>query len=71
MKEISQERAAVVARSIACARCGEYSFKKLRVLAAREQLREEIGEVWHVVRECGVCGAHEELGLDAEGDLVY
>ena len=27
--------------------------------------------VWHAVLICGVCGMHQEMGIDAEGDIVY
>jgi hypothetical protein len=33
--------------------------------------KAEFNEVWHVVRICGVCGLHDEMGIDAEGDIVY
>ena len=51
--------------------CGEFSFKKLTVKPASSSNREELGEAWHVTRVCGVCGAHQEIGIDAEGDVVY
>ncbi len=51
--------------------CGEFSFKKLTVKPASASHREELGEEWHVKRICGVCGANQEIGIDAEGDVVY
>ena len=30
-----------------------------------------VGEAWHAVKICGVCGHEQELGIDAEGDIVY
>jgi hypothetical protein len=71
LKEITQERAERIARGHACDHCGEYSFKKLRVRAASESHRKALGEVWHVTKICGICGMHQEVGIDAEGDIVY
>jgi len=68
---ITQNRAERVARSHPCPVCGEYSFKKLKVARASKAHQETLSEFWHVTRTCGVCGAHDELGLDAEGDIVY
>ena len=36
-----------------------------------EANKAEFNEVWHAVRICGVCGLHDEMGIDAEGDIVY
>lgn len=69
--EISRERALLIARSHACERCGEYSFKKLTVYPASESQREALRVVWIARRTCGVCGAEQEVGMDAEGDIVY
>jgi len=71
LKEITQERAERIARGHACDHCGEYSFKKLRVKAASESHRKALGEVWHVTKVCGICGMHQEVGIDADGDIVY
>lgn len=71
MAPIDQNRAERVARAHPCPVCGEYSFKKLKVSRASKAHQKTLGEVWHVVRTCGVCAAHDELGLDAEGDIVY
>lgn len=68
---ITQSRAERVARAHPCPQCGEYSFKKLKVTRAGKEHQETLGEFWHVVRTCGVCAAHSELGLDAEGEIVY
>jgi hypothetical protein len=69
--EITQSRAERVARSHPCPVCGEYSFKKLKVTRASKDHQRTLSEYWHVTRTCGVCGAHDEVGLDAEGDIVY
>jgi hypothetical protein len=69
--EISRERAALIARAHACERCGEYSFKKFSVHPASESQREALHVVWIARKTCGVCGSEQEVGLDAEGDIVY
>lgn len=71
MAGITQSRAERVARSHPCPVCGEYSFKKLKVTRASKEHQQTLSEFWHISRTCGVCGAHDELGLDAEGDIVY
>jgi hypothetical protein len=70
-KPIDQKRAERIARSHACDRCLEYSFKKLSVRPSTAAQRKELGAAWLVVRVCGVCGNEQELALDAEGDIVY
>ena len=71
MAAITQSRAERVARAHPCPVCGEYSFKKLKVTRASKEHQQALNEYWHVTRTCGVCGAHDEVGLDAEGDIVY
>ena len=71
MAEITRERAERIARAHACERCGEYSYKKLTVKPASREHREEFGEAWHAAKVCGVCGLHQELGIDAEGEIGY
>jgi hypothetical protein len=68
---ITRDRAERIARAHACSNCGEYSYKRLVVKPAVDALRTELGEEWHVVKVCGVCGLHEELGLDGEGETIY
>ncbi|MCA0377685.1 MAG: hypothetical protein LCH84_18780 [Gemmatimonadetes bacterium] len=68
---ISRERAERIARAHACVSCQEYTWRKLTVREATPALRDELGEVWHVLLVCGVCGAHQELGLDDDGDVLY
>ena len=68
---ITQERAERIARGHACDHCGEYNFKKLKVKPAAESHRKALGEYWHVTKTCGVCGMQQEVGIDAEGDIVY
>ena len=68
---VNQQRAERIAKSHPCAGCGEYSFKSVKVKPASERQRDELGVLWQVVRVCGVCGAHEDLGIDDDGDVVY
>jgi hypothetical protein len=71
LTQITQERAERIARGHACDHCGEYSFKKIKVKPASESHHKALGEVWHVTKTCGVCGMLQEVGIDAEGDIVY
>ena len=71
LTQITQERAERIARGHACDHCGEYNFKKLRVSPGTPANLKALGEVWHVTKICGVCGMHHEMGIDAEGDIVY
>ena len=68
---ITEARALMVARSHHCVRCQEYSYKRLQVKPASPQMREELGEEWHATLLCGVCGTYQELGIDADGDVLY
>lgn len=68
---ISREKAERIARAHACERCGEYSFKKFAIRPAPEAQREALHVVWIARKTCGVCGAEQEVGLDAEGDIVF
>ncbi len=68
---ITQARAERVARAHACVRCREYSYKRVAVVAAAPALRDALGEVWHATLVCGVCGTRQELGIAADGDVVY
>ncbi len=70
VQPIGHDRAERIARSHACEKCGEYSYKRLVVRPATEAQRE-VGARWHVDKICGVCGMMQELGLDDEGDIVY
>ena len=70
-KSISHERAERIARAHACVSCKEYTYRKLTVREAIPALTAQFGEVWHAELVCGVCGTHQELGIDREGDVVY
>ena len=71
MAKITRQRAELIAKAHACENCGEYSYKKLSVKPARRENQREFGEAWHAVKVCGVCGMEQEMGIDAEGDIVY
>jgi hypothetical protein len=68
---ITRERAERIARAHACVSCGEYSYRKVAVREATAALRDEFNEAWHAVLVCGICATHQELGIDADGDVVY
>lgn len=68
---ISRDRADRIARAHACESCGEYSYKRITVKPSSPEHEKEFGEVWHAVLVCGVCGMHQEMGIDADGDVVY
>ena len=70
-KVITRERAERIARAHACEHCQEYSFKKRVVKPASPAHKAELKEVWHAVKVCGVCGLQQEMGIDAEGEIVY
>ena len=70
-KVITRERAERIARAHACEHCQEYSFKKLVVKPASEAHKAEFNEIGHAVKICGVCGLQQEMGIDADGDVVY
>lgn len=71
MEKITQERAERIAKGHACEQCGEYSYKKLKVKAVARPKRSELNEEWIAVKTCGVCGLQAEMGIDAEGEIVY
>lgn len=71
MSRITQERAERIAKSHACENCGEYSYKKLKVKAAPRTTGEQSNVAWIANKTCGVCGMEHEMGIDAEGEVVY
>jgi hypothetical protein len=68
---ITRERAERIARAHACERCGEYSYKRLVVKPASTAITEELGAAWVANKVCGVCGLHQEMGIDEDGDVVF
>ncbi|MBV9880616.1 MAG: hypothetical protein JO180_08970 [Gemmatirosa sp.] len=71
MTPITRERAERIARAHACVRCREYSYKKVAVRPALASVRDELHVEWSAFLVCGICGTHQELGIDEEGDVVY
>jgi hypothetical protein len=71
LPKITRERAERIAKAHPCNGCGEYSFRRVTVKPATTSQREELGVAWQATKVCGVCGAHQELGIDAEGEIVY
>ena len=71
MKRITRERAEQIAKAHACERCGEYTYKRVTVKPASKDRQEALGIAWLAEKICGVCDAHLELGIDAEGTIVY
>jgi transcription elongation factor Elf1 len=70
-RPITRERAQRIAKAHACEKCGEYSYKRLSIRPATADQRAEFGEHWHVTKVCGVCGQEQDMGIDAEGEVVY
>ena len=68
---ISKERAERIAKGHACEHCGEYSYKKLGVKPSTATQKKELKESWHAIKICGVCGLEQEMGIDADGDILY
>lgn len=71
MSKISRERAERIAKAHACDRCGEYSYKTVKVSPAPKRLEESLGVVWSTHQVCGVCDSHLELGIDEDGSVVF
>lgn len=71
MAPITRERAERIAKAQACARCGEYSYKRVIVRPATKHLQESLGIMWSAEKVCGVCDAQIEMGIDEQGDVVY
>lgn len=68
---ISRERAERIARAHACTGCLEYSYRRVKIDAAKPQIRDALGVEWQAVLICGVCGREQELGIDGDGDVVF
>lgn len=68
-KTITEERADRIARSHACVKCGEYSYKRVSVTKAPEGGVEDVA--WIAEKECGVCETVQELGIAEDGRIVY
>lgn len=71
MKRITRERAERIAKAHACENCGEYSYKRVTVKPASKRQQESLGIAWFAEKVCGVCDAHMEMGIGADGEIVY
>jgi hypothetical protein len=71
MADIDKARAERIAKGHACSSCKEYSYRKLSVRAATASVKSELGAIWIATKTCGVCGYQEEIGIAADGDVVY
>ena len=71
MAAVTSERAERIARGHACEKCGEYTIKKLSVKPAPDSITEALKAIWVAKKLCGVCGMEQEIGIDADGDIVY
>jgi transcription elongation factor Elf1 len=71
LAKITKERAERIAKAHACENCGEYSYKKMKVRPARADERKDLSVAWIATKVCGVCGMEHEMGIDAEGEVVY
>jgi hypothetical protein len=71
LAKITRERAERIAKAHACENCAEYSYKKLKIRAATESERQQLKVAWISTKTCGVCGMEHEVGIDAEGEIVY
>jgi transcription elongation factor Elf1 len=68
---ITRERADRIARAQACVGCKEYTYRKVTIARADAGADEALGEKWHATLTCGVCGVRQELGLSADGEVLY
>lgn len=71
MAPIPRERAELIAKAQACSNCNEYSFRKISVKPASAEVRKELEVEWVASRLCGVCKHLTEIGIAADGDVVY
>lgn len=71
MEGITLERAERIAKSHACSHCLEYTFRKVSVKPASAAIKKELEVEWVATRLCGVCKHLTELGIAADGDVVY
>jgi len=69
--KITRERAEKVAKGHACSHCQEYTYRKLTVKPAPASIKKALGAAWIAVKVCGVCGYQSEIGIEADGDIVF
>ncbi len=68
---LPRSRAELIARSHACSRCAEYSYKRVVVRPASDEQHRALNVEWEAEMICGVCDLHEALGIDSDGDIAY
>jgi transcription elongation factor Elf1 len=71
LASITRERAERIAKAHGCELCGEYSFKKVLIRPATKSQRADLKIAWMATKVCGICGAEMEMGIGADGDVVY
>jgi transcription elongation factor Elf1 len=71
LARITHERAERIAKAHACENCGEYSYKRVVVKPASASQREALHIAWQATKVCGVCGAEQEMGIDASGEIIF
>jgi transcription elongation factor Elf1 len=70
MTIVTKERAELIAKAQACPRCREYTYKRIKLRAASES-DHVAGAAWLAEMVCGVCGAHLQLALESDGDVLF
>lgn len=65
-----RERAERIARSHACGKCGEYSWKKVKLAPAEEPERIAFQGTWQAELLCGVCDTYQVVVITEDGDLI-
>jgi transcription elongation factor Elf1 len=70
MTRVTKERAERIARAQPCPRCGEYTYKKMKMREATESDHLS-NAAWLADMICGVCSAHLQLALESDGDVVF
>ena len=68
-KPVTEERVERIAKAHACEKCGEYSYKRVSVKKAPAGRQEDVA--WIAEKVCGVCDTEHELGISADGRIVY
>jgi hypothetical protein len=71
LKRITRERAERIAKAHACENCSEYTYKRVSVRPATQHEKESLGIAWSAEKICGVCEGHHEMGINADGEIVY
>jgi len=69
--KLPKERAERIAKGHECSHCKEYNYRRITVRIAPAAIRQELGAVWIATKTCGVCKYQEEVGIAADGDIVY